>query len=133
MANNSIIGFWTTLDDETKQAKSIVQIYEYEGTLSDDKFKGFKFKYIISNPPFGIDWKKEQKAVEEEHALGKDGRFELGVPKISDGQQLFMMNGLAKMAEEGRMAIIQNGAPLFNGDAGFGPSEIRRYILKMNG
>lgn len=102
----------------------------YGDTLSDDKFKGFKFKYIISNPPFGIDWKKEQKAVEEEHALGKDGRFEPGLPKISDGQQLFMMNGLAKMAEDGRMAIIQNGSPLFSGDAGSGPSEIRRYILE---
>ncbi len=102
----------------------------YGDTLSDDKFKGFKFKYIISNPPFGIDWKKEQKAVEAEHALGKDGRFEPGLPKISDGQQLFMMNGLAKMAEDGRMAIIQNGSPLFSGDAGSGPSEIRRYILE---
>lgn len=102
----------------------------YGDTLSDDKFKGFKFRYIISNPPFGIDWKKEQKAVEAEHNLGKDGRFEPGLPKISDGQQLFMLNGLAKMADDGRMAIIQNGSPLFTGDAGSGPSEIRRYILE---
>ena len=102
----------------------------YGNTLSDDKFKGFKFKYLISNPPFGIDWKKEQKAVEAEHDLGKDGRFEPGLPKISDGQQLFMLNGIAKMASDGRMAIIQNGSPLFSGDAGSGPSEIRRYILE---
>ena len=104
----------------------------YGDTLSDDKFKGFKFRYIISNPPFGIDWKKEQKAVEAEHNLGKDGRFEPGLPKISDGQQLFMLNGLAKMADDGRMAIIQNGSPLFTGDAGSGPSEIRRYILERD-
>lgn len=102
----------------------------YGDTLSDDKFKDFKFKYLISNPPFGIDWKKEQKAVEAEHALGKEGRFEPGLPKISDGQQLFMLNGIAKMADDGRMAIIQNGSPLFSGDAGSGPSEIRRYILE---
>lgn len=102
----------------------------YGDTLSDDKFKDFKFKYLISNPPFGIDWKKEQKAVKAEHALGKEGRFEPGLPKISDGQQLFMLNGIAKMADDGRMAIIQNGSPLFSGDAGSGPSEIRRYILE---
>lgn len=78
----------------------------YGDTLSDDKFKDFKFKYLISNPPFGIDWKKEQKAVKAEHALGKEGRFEPGLPKISDGQQLFMLNGIAKMADDGRMAII---------------------------
>lgn len=102
----------------------------YGDTLSDDKFKGFKFKYLISNPPFGIDWKKEQKAIEAEHNLGKEGRFEPGLPKISDGQQLFMLNGIAKMADDGRMAIIQNGSPLFSGDAGSGPSEIRRYILE---
>lgn len=102
----------------------------YGDTLSDDKFKDFKFKYLISNPPFGIDWKKEQEAVEKEHAQGENGRFEPGLPKISDGQQLFMLNGIAKMADDGRMAIIQNGSPLFSGDAGSGPSEIRRYILE---
>ena len=99
-------------------------------TLSDDKFKGFHFQYIISNPPFGIDWKKEKKAVEAEHALGENGRFAPGLPKISDGQQLFVLNGLDKLTEDGRMAIIQNGSPLFSGDAGSGPSEIRRYLLE---
>lgn len=99
-------------------------------TLSDDQFSGYTFKYIISNPPFGIDWKKEQKAVEEEAAKGDLGRFAAGLPKISDGQQLFVLNGLAKLADNGKMAIIQNGSPLFNGDAGSGPSNIRQYILE---
>lgn len=99
-------------------------------TLSDDQFKGYTFKYIISNPPFGRDWKSEEKAVKKEHALGDQGRFEPGLPKISDGQQLFVLNGLAKLAPEGKMAIIQNGSPLFVGDAGSGPSEIRRYMLE---
>ena len=99
-------------------------------TLSDDQFKGFTFKYCISNPPFGIDWKREQKAVEAEAALGELGRFAPGLPKISDGQQLFVLNGLSKLAPDGRMAIIQNGSPLFSGDAGSGPSNIRQYILE---
>lgn len=99
-------------------------------TLSDDQFKGYTFQYCISNPPFGIDWKREQKAVEAEHKKGELGRFAPGLPKISDGQQLFVLNGLAKLAPNGRMAIIQNGSPLFAGDAESGPSEIRRYILE---
>ena len=99
-------------------------------TLSEDKFPGYTFQYCISNPPFGIDWKREQKAVEAENKKGELGRFAPGLPKISDGQQLFVLNGLAKLAPDGRMAIIQNGSPLFSGDAGSGPSEIRRYILE---
>ena len=99
-------------------------------TLSDDQFEGFTFDYCISNPPFGIDWKREQKKVEEEAARGEQGRFAPGLPKISDGQQLFVLNGLSKLAPNGKMAIIQNGSPLFSGDAGSGPSEIRRYILE---
>lgn len=99
-------------------------------TLSDDQFKGYKFDRVISNPPFGIDWKREQKAVEAEAKLGEAGRFAPGLPKISDGQQLFLLNGLAKLAEDGKMAIIQNGSPLFSGDAGSGPSNIRQYILE---
>lgn len=102
----------------------------FGNTLSDDKFKGFTFDYIISNPPFGIDWKKEKDAVEKENKLGDAGRFAPGLPKISDGQQLFVLNGLAKLASHGKMAIIQNGSPLFSGDAESGPSEIRRYILE---
>ena len=99
-------------------------------TLSEDQFPGFTFQYIISNPPFGIDWKREQKAVEAEAARGEMGRFAPGLPKISDGQQLFVLNGLAKLANKGKMAIIQNGSPLFSGDAGSGPSNIQQYILE---
>ena len=99
-------------------------------TLSDDQFSGYTFRFCISNPPFGIDWKREQKAVEAEHKRGELGRFEPGLPKISDGQQLFVLNGLSKLATNGKMAIIQNGSPLFSGDAGSGSSEIRRYILE---
>ena len=99
-------------------------------TLSDDKFSGYTFQYCISNPPFGIDWKREQKAVEAEAAKGELGRFAPGLPKISDGQQLFLLNGLSKLAPSGKMAIIQNGSPLFSGDAGSGPSNIRQYILE---
>lgn len=99
-------------------------------TLSDDQFSGYTFQYIISNPPFGIDWKREQKAVEKEAAKGDLGRFSPGLPKISDGQQLFVLNGLSKLAPNGKMAIIQNGSPLFSGDAGSGLSNIRQYILE---
>lgn len=99
-------------------------------TLSDDQFSGYTFRFCISNPPFGIDWKREQKAVETEAKKGEQGRFAPGLPKISDGQQLFVLNGLSKLAKDGKMAIIQNGSPLFSGDAGSGPSEIRRYILE---
>lgn len=102
----------------------------YGDTLSDDQFGGFTFQYIISNPPFGIDWKKEQKAVEKEAALGDAGRFAAGLPKISDGQQLFVLNGLSKLRADGKMAIIQNASPLFSGDAGSGPSNIRQHILE---
>lgn len=99
-------------------------------TLSEDQFPGYTFQYIISNPPFGIDWKREKKAVEAEHAKGENGRFEPGLPKISDGQQLFVLNGLSKLAPNGKMTIIQNGSPLFSGDAGSGPSNIRQYIIE---
>lgn len=99
-------------------------------TLSDDKFKNYKFDYCISNPPFGIDWKVEKDSVEAEAELGDRGRFGVGLPKINDGQQLFDLNGLDKLKDTGRMAIIHNGSPLFSGDAGSGSSEIRRYIIE---
>ena len=102
----------------------------YGDTLSDDKFEGYEFDYIISNPPFGIDWKREKSEVEKEAKLGYDGRFGAGLPAISDGQLLFMLNGVKKLKENaGRMAIIQNGSSLFSGDAGSGASEIRRYLI----
>ena len=99
-------------------------------TLSEDKFKDYHFDYIISNPPFGIDWKKEQSAVNNEAKSGFDGRFGPGLPSISDGQMLFLLNGVKKLKDTGRMAIIQNGSSLFTGDAGSGSSEIRRYIIE---
>lgn len=99
-------------------------------TLGDDKFEGYKFDYIISNPPFGIEWKTSKAAVESENKKGAAGRFEPGLPAIGDGQQLFLLNGVAKLKDTGRMAIIQNGSPLFKGDAGSGESNIRGYLLE---
>jgi type I restriction enzyme M protein len=109
--------------------------YIKEGnTLSNDLFGSDKFDYIMSNPPFGREWKNEKAAVEAEQKLGYAGRFGPGLPSISDAQMLFLLTALSKMKEpkEGgsRVAIIQNGSPLFSGDAGSGPSEIRRYILE---
>ena len=105
---------------------------KHGNTLSDDKFEGYEFDYIISNPPFGIEWKNEKAAVEAEHAKGDRGRFGPGLPAIGDSQQLFMLNGIAKLKETGRMAIIQNGSPLFKGDAGSGESNIRGYLLEKD-
>lgn len=102
---------------------------KFGDTLSNDQFEDTTFDYIISNPPFGIDWKKEKEAVEKEAKLGFDGRFGPGLPGISDGQLLFMLNGVKKLKKNGRMAIIQNGSSLFTGDAGSGPSEIRKYLI----
>lgn len=102
----------------------------YGDTLSEDQFSGYQFEYIISNPPFGIDWKREEKKVKEEAAKGELGRFAPGLPKISDGQMLFDLNGISKLKEDGRMAIIHNGSSLFTGVAESGESEIRRYIIE---
>ena len=104
---------------------------KYGDTLSDDAFSGYEFDYIISNPPFGIDWKREKTQVESEAKRGFDGRFGPGLPAISDGQMLFLLNGVKKLKTgSGRMAIIQNGSSLFTGDAGSGASEIRRYVIE---
>lgn len=103
---------------------------QFGDTLSDDKFTDYHFDYVISNPPFGIPWKREEKEVEAEHKKGAAGRFAPGLPSKSDGQMLFMLNGVAKLKETGRMAIIQNGSSLFTGDAGSGQSEIRRYLIE---
>ena len=100
-------------------------------TLSDDQFKGEKFDYILSNPPFGREWKNDKKAVEAEAKLGAAGRFAAGLPAVGDGQMLFLQTAIHKMKDSGsKVAIIHNGSPLFTGDAGSGPSEIRRYILE---
>lgn len=99
-------------------------------TLSNDKFPGYTFDYCISNPPFGVDWKTAKAAVTEEHEMGAAGRFAPGLPKISDGQLLFQLNGLSKLKETGRMAIIHNGSALFSGNAGGGESAIRQYVIE---
>lgn len=103
---------------------------KFGDTLSDDKFTGYQFDFVISNPPFGIDWKREATVVEAEHKKGEMGRFAPGLPGKSDGQMLFLMNGVKKLKDTGRMAIIQNGSSLFTGDAGSGQSEIRRYLIE---
>ena len=105
-------------------------------TLSDDRFPNQTFNYIISNPPFGREWKKEKASVEKEAKTPKEngGRFFMGFPAIGDSQMLFLSNAVAKMkpVEQGgsRVAIVHNGSPLFTGDAGSGPSEIRKYLLE---
>lgn len=97
-------------------------------TLTEDRFPGEKFNLLITNPPFGVEWKTEKKTVEEE--LKKpNNRFVAGTPRVSDGQLLFLQNLLAKAEDDARIAIILNGSPLFSGDAGSGESEIRRYVL----
>lgn len=103
---------------------------QFGNTLNDDKFTGYTFDYCISNPPFGIDWKREAADVEKEHKKGDAGRFGVGLPAKSDGQLLFMLNGIAKLKDTGWMAIIQNGSSLFPGDAGSGQSEIIRYVIE---
>ncbi len=104
---------------------------DYDPKVPGDQFVGYSFDYIISNPPFGIDWKSEEKSVKEEYTKqGFEGRFGPGLPAIGDGQMLFMLNGIKKLKDTGRMAIIQNGSSLFTGDAGSGPSNIRKYIIE---
>lgn len=103
-------------------------------TLSDDQFEGQTFDYIISNPPFGREWKNEKTKVEQEAKRGFAGRFGPGLPAVGDGQMLFLLTAISKMKDPkdggSRIAIIHNGSPLFTGDAGSGPSEIRKYILE---
>lgn len=105
-------------------------------TLSNDQFFGEVFDYGISNPPYGVDWKKDKDAVEREASRGYVGRFGAGTPRISDGQLLFMQHLISKMKPESdggsRIAVVHNGSPLFTGDAGSGESEIRRWILEKD-
>ncbi len=104
-------------------------------TLSDDGFAHRKFDYMLSNPPFGVEWKKVESTIRKEHeAQGFNGRFGPGLPRVSDGSLLFLLHLIAKMtpAKDGgsRIAIVLNGSPLFTGGAGSGESEIRRYVLE---
>jgi type I restriction enzyme M protein len=103
-------------------------------TLGKDQHSDKRFDYLLTNPPFGKEWKMDQTAVEAEGERGYAGRFGAGLPRISDGQLLFLQHLLSRMKEpkEGgsRVAIVMNGSPLFTGDAGSGESEIRRWILE---
>lgn len=100
-------------------------------TLSADKFGGFKFDYCISNPPFGDPWNPQAEAVEKEHKQAGGGRFPVEkLPAKGDGQMLFTLNGLAKLKDDGIMAIIQDASPLYKGKPGSGEDSIRRYILE---
>jgi type I restriction enzyme M protein len=106
----------------------------FGSTLSHDRHAHRHFDYLIANPPYGKDWKRDEDAVRAEHERGSAGPFAPGLPRISDGQLLFLLHMLAhaKDAKEGgsRIAIIMNGSPLFTGDAASGESEIRRFILE---
>ncbi len=108
-------------------------------TLSHDQLYADKFDYMLSNPPFGVDWKKIESTIKDENTLkGFDGRFGAGLPRVSDGSLLFLMHLISKLRQAdkdsngGRIGIILNGSPLFTGGAGSGESEIRRYILEAD-
>ena len=108
---------------------------KHGNTLSDDQLPGQHFDYMLSNPPFGVEWKKIQKEIKKEHQQdGFNGRFGPGLPRVSDGSLLFLMHLISKMRpkKEGgsRFGIVLNGSPLFTGNAGSGESEIRRYVLE---
>lgn len=107
----------------------------FGNSFSEDGHIGTRFDYMLSNPPFGVEWKKVEQVVRDEHETqGFAGRFGPGLPRISDGSTLFLLHMISKMqqAKEGgsRLAIVLNGSPLFSGDAGSGESEIRRWIIE---
>jgi type I restriction enzyme M protein len=106
----------------------------FGNTLTDDAHAGKTFHYMLSNPPYGVDWKKYQDPIKQEHATkGFAGRFGAGLPRVSDGQLLFLMHMIAKMRDDelgSRVGIVMNGSPLFTGGAGSGESEIRRWMLE---
>jgi len=105
-----------------------------DSTLSNDQFFDKTFDYVIANPPYGVDWKKDRDAVEAEAARGDAGRFPAGTPAVSDGQMLFLQHMISKMRPKyeggGRVAVVHNGSPLFTGAAGSGPSNIRKWLLE---
>jgi type I restriction enzyme M protein len=102
-----------------------------ENTLSHDLLPGKQFNYMLSNPPFGKDWKNIREEIEAEHQRGIAGRYAPGLPDVGDGAMLFLLHKLSKMAPQGsKIAVIFNGSPLFNGDAGSGPSNIRKHLLE---
>lgn len=101
-----------------------------KSSFNEDQFKGHRFNYMLSNPPFGVSWKKEQKFIQSE-SEDPNGRFFSGLPRVSDGALLFLQHMISKMDDSGsRIAIIFNGSPLFTGDAGSGESNIRKWIIE---
>lgn len=106
----------------------------FGNTLTEDAHKDKKFHYMLSNPPYGVDWKKYQDPIKEEaQEMGKDGRFGAGLPRVSDGQLLFLQHMISKMRDDeagSRIGIVMNGSPLFTGGAGSGESEIRRWMFE---
>jgi type I restriction enzyme M protein len=141
-ASTELVSFGQEINDQTFaicKADMLIKGNNAEfikdgNTLSDDQFEGQTFDYILSNPPFGREWKNEKTKVEAEAKKGFAGRFGAGLPAASDGQMLFLLTAISKMKEPqnggSRIAIIHNGSPLFTGDAGSGPSDIRKYILE---
>ena len=99
-------------------------------TYDQDRFSGYTFDYVIQNPPFGIEFKAQLEAIKSEHAKGEDGRFPCELPSVSDGQTLFAQNGLAKLKDDGIMAIIQDASPLYKGTPGKGEDDYRRHVLE---
>ena len=142
-SNARLIPYAQELNPETHAicvADKLIQGYDTRNikqgnTLSSDQLPGERFDYCLANPPFGVDWKKVQTEVTNEHRVkGYDGRFGPGLPRVNDGSMLFLMHLLSKrkpVSEGGtRIGIILSGSPLFNGGAGSGESEIRRWILE---
>jgi len=120
---------------ESDPGRDLSKNIKLGSTLSNDQFAGQRFHYGVSNPPFGKKWEKDQKAVTAEHNDKKfDGRFGPGLPRINDGSMLFLLNLASKLELPenggGRAAIVLSGSPLFNGGAGSGESEIRRWLLE---
>jgi type I restriction enzyme M protein len=106
----------------------------FGNSFTQDGLAGVTFDYFLSNPPFGVEWKKVEKDIRDEHEkLGMGGRFGAGLPRISDGSLLFLQHMISKFKQDGqgsRLAIVFNGSPLFTGGAGAGESEIRRWIIE---
>ena len=118
---------------KSRDGRDAENIY-FGSTLSNDRLAPRQFDYLIANPPYGKDWKRDEDAVRAEHERGAAGRFAPGLPRISDGQLLFLLHMIGHMQERDKggacVAIIMNGSPLFTGDAGSGDSEIRRWVLE---
>lgn len=99
-------------------------------TYDNDQFKGYQFDYVIQNPPFGVSFAAQQEAIKEEHKRGAAGRFPCELPAVSDGQTLFALNGLAKLKDNGIMAIVQDASPMYKGNPGKGEDDYRRYVIE---